>query len=367
VSAVKPKTVLVAGASGVIGQAAVAHFARSGVETIALSRRRPDLPEDLSFRHMPVDLRDSQACAEAISGMAEVSHLVFSALYEKPGLVAGWRDPEQMAVNLAMLRNLLDPLSAKGGLRHVSLLQGTKAYGVHIHRIPVPAKESWPRDPHENFYWLQEDHLRETADGAGFGFTIFRPQIVFGDPVGVAMNITPLIGVYAAIRREEGSPFSYPGGPDYVLEAVDAHLIARALDWAGEAAGARNETFNITNGDVFVWRNIWPALADAVGMEMGSDEPLSLAEWLPAKEEIWDRIVAKHGLQPLPLTSLLGQSHHYADFCMASGVGKPPPPVLVSTIKLRQAGFADCIDTETMFREQLSRLVAKKILPPPRL
>ena len=365
-SAVRRKTVLVAGASGVIGEAAVAHFAGEGVETIALSRRRPDLPEDLPFRHMPVDLRDKEACAEAIAGLPEVTHLVFSALYEKPGLVAGWRDPEQMAVNLAMLRNLVDPLAARGGLRHVSLLQGTKAYGVHIHRIPVPAKESWPRDPHENFYWLQEDHLRESAARSEFGFTIFRPQIVFGDAVGVAMNITPLLGVYAAIRREEGLPFSYPGGPDYVLEAVDAHLIARALAWAGEAPSARDETFNITNGDVFVWRNIWPALADALGMERGADEPMSLAEWLPGKAAIWERIVAKHGLRPFPLASLLGQSHHYADFCMASGVAKSPPPVLVSTIKLRQAGFADCVDTETMFREQLARLAAATILPPPR-
>lgn len=365
-SPVADKRVIVAGASGVIGQAAVAHFAQAGVETIALSRRRPDLPDDLPFQHMQVDLRDTKACAEALASLPEVTHLVFSALYEKPGLVAGWRDPEQMAVNLAMLRNLLDPLCATGRLDHVSLLQGTKAYGVHIHRIPVPARESWPRDPHENFYWLQEDHLRAAADKAGFGFTIFRPQIVFGDPIGVAMNITPLIGVYAAIRREEGLPFSYPGGPDYVLEAVDAHLIARALAWASEAPTARCETFNITNGDVFVWRNIWPALADALGMEMGADEPVSLAEWLPAKAGIWDRIVTKHGLRPLPLASLLGQSHHYADFCMASGVAKSPPPVLVSTIKLRQAGFSDCIDTETMFRAQLARLVAKKILPPSR-
>src|SRR3712207_9594220 len=63
----------------------------------------------------------------------EVTHLVYTALYEKPGLVEGWRDPEQMRINRAMLRNLLGPLLARSGaLRHVSLLQGTKAYGIHI-------------------------------------------------------------------------------------------------------------------------------------------------------------------------------------------------------------------------------------------
>ena len=64
--------------------------------------------------------------------------------------------------NLTMLRNLLDAAArARRRLRHVSLLQGTKAYGAHLHPIPVPARERCPRDPHDNFYWLQEDHVRE--------------------------------------------------------------------------------------------------------------------------------------------------------------------------------------------------------------
>jgi len=50
---------------------------------------------------------------------------------------------------------------------------------------------------------------------------------------------------------------------------------------------------------------------------------------------------------------------------MASLTGRAAPPALVSTIKLRQAGFSDCIDTEDMFRELFAQLVAKRILPPP--
>ncbi len=58
---------------------------------------------------------------------------------------------------------MVEPLDRPGGaLRHVTIMQGGKAYGVHIHpQIAVPARERWPRDPHENFYWLQEDFLRE--------------------------------------------------------------------------------------------------------------------------------------------------------------------------------------------------------------
>lgn len=128
----------------------------------------------------------------------------------------------------------------------------TKAYGVHLRPIRVPARERWPRDPHNNFYWLQEDHLREQAARHGFAMSVLRPQVVFGDAVGVAMNLIPTLGAWAAIRREEGRPFSFPGGPPYLLEAVDARLLARALAWAAESPAAAGETFNVTNGDVFV-------------------------------------------------------------------------------------------------------------------
>jgi nucleoside-diphosphate-sugar epimerase len=358
------KTVLIVGASGVVGQAAVEHFARlDGWSTVALSRRPPDLAAGISCRHIATDLTDAQGCRNAMASLGSVTHLVYAALHEKPGLVAGWRDRDQMATNLAMLCNVLTPLR-QHPLQHVSLLQGTKAYGVHLHRIQVPARERWPRDRHENFYWLQEDHLRAEAARHGFAFTIFRPQIVFGDAIGAAMNITPVLAAYAAICRAEGLAFSYPGGPPYVLEAVDAGLMARALAWAAQAPNAAGETFNITNGDVFVWHNVWPAIADVLGVEAGPAVPRRLADFLPSKAATWERIATGHGLRCADLGHLLGQSHHYADFCLATGLQEPPPPVLVSTIKLRQAGFSECIDTETMFHQQLASLVAKRIVPP---
>ena len=98
-----------------------------------------------------------------VGGFADVTHVVYTAVYELPGLVPGWSERDQMDTNLAMLRNLMDPLAAAAsGLQHVSLLQGTKAYGVHLHPIPIPARERFARDQHENFYWLQEDYVRES-------------------------------------------------------------------------------------------------------------------------------------------------------------------------------------------------------------
>ncbi len=353
---------MVAGASGVVGQAAVELFAaRPEWTTIAVSRRPPRLAGDT--RHVSIDLRDETATARALADLPPVTHLVYAALHEQSDLVAGWRARAQMETNLAMLRNLLRPVVGRGALRHVSLLQGTKAYGVHLHRLKVPARERWPRDAHENFYWLQEDETRAAAQAHGFSFTIFRPQIVFGDAIGAAMNMLPALGAYAALRKEEGKPFSYPGGPDYLIEAADARLVARALLWAARAPAARNETFNLTNGDVLVWRNVWPAIADALGVAAGPDEPVRLVDYLPQQAGAWRRIAERHGLVEPDILRLVGSSHEYSDFCMATGVEKTPPPALVSTIKVRQAGFADCIDTEVMFRELFARLIDARILP----
>jgi len=358
-------TVVVAGASGLVGTAAVERFAAEGWDVVALSRRAPELEAGGSVRHVPVDLRDAATTAAAIRSIGPVSHLVYCAVYETPGVVAGWRDTEQMEINRDMLRHVLDPLAAVGGLRHVGLLQGTKAYGAHLHRIPIPARERAPRDPHANFYWLQEDLVRERSAAEGWAFTVLRPQLIVGPAYGVALSMPPVLGVYAAVCRAEGRPFAFPGGSPALTEAVDARIVAGALHWAATSAHAAGETYNVTNGDVFDWRALWPALADTLGVATGPDEPLDLADHLPARAELWDRIVARCGLRPLPLADVLGHSHHFADAYLARGIDRPLPPVLVSTIKIRQAGFAEFADTEDSFREALETLIRRRIIPGP--
>ena len=90
-------TVLVLGASGVVGHSAAAQFlSEGGWDVISVSRRRPDIGGDKPFRHLAVDLRDEAACRGAFADLAEVTHVVYAALYEKPGLIPGWNEPDQM-------------------------------------------------------------------------------------------------------------------------------------------------------------------------------------------------------------------------------------------------------------------------------
>ena len=357
-------TLLVAGASGVVGQAAIEAAAASGRwdAVLGLSRRLPVSHRCESLRHIAADLADPGSLSPFRAELRSVTHLVYAALHEEPSLVSGWREEAQMTRNDQMLKTLLEALSA-APLEHASILQGTKAYGAHIHRIPTPARERAPRDPHANFYWLQEDRLRATASAEGFRFTIFRPQVVYGEALGGAMNLVPVLGAYAALRRAEGRPFSYPGGFGWIQEAADAHLLGEAFVWAADAAAAAGETFNLTNGDVYVWRDLWPALAVTLGVEPGPDEPASLVEYFASRGSAWEALARSAGLRCTDLRALIGKSDQYADMLFGHGLAAPPPPALVSTIKIRQAGYGACVDTQDMFARHLNRLIEDGFLP----
>jgi nucleoside-diphosphate-sugar epimerase len=358
--------VLVAGASGLIGVAAIESFLSADWDVVGVSRRKPELPSGREFRFISMDLRDEKAAAHALSPLAHVTHVAYAAIYENADdLVSGWSNGAQIEANDAMLRNVIEPLvSGKSALKHVSILQGTKAYGVHLHPIAIPARESDPRDNHPNFFLDQQDYVREAGAKHGFTYTALRPQLVTGKTPG-ALNVLPAIGVYAAIRREKGEAFSFPGGPSFVWEAADADLVGQVMAWAAEAPHAANETFNVTNGDVFEWRSVWPALAKTLGAKVGADEPTSLAAYIRDNTEVWAKIVARYGLASGDLRSFVGQGDQHADFAFAYGA--PAGPVaFVSTIKLRRAGFNAAVDTRDAFCGALQFFIDRKLLPPAR-
>ena len=355
--------VVVLGALGLVGRAVIGALEdRRDWEVIGVSRRLPGFSTRARF--LQLDLTDRTACQNTFEAPAlgGVSHVVYAALFEKPDLIAGWQDSEQIETNLEMLRNVLDFLEPRGCLRHVTLLQGTKAYGAHLRPMTNPGRESDPRHEGPNFYWAQEDYLRDLAAGKDWAFSIMRPQVVCGTALGSPMNMIAALGAFAAIARERGAPLCFPGGAPYVTQATDADLLARAILWAAGEPRCANETFNIANGDVLIWQTSWPTIARAFGMEVGDPVPMRLAEVMPAYADVWDAIVARHDLQPLSLDALVGSSWQFADAVF--GYGGAPPDTIVSTVKARRFGFHDCCDTNEMFMRQLHIMHQQRLLPP---
>lgn len=355
--------VLIVGASGLVGTAAAISFAREGWQVVAASRRHPELLGHANIDFVPMDLQDKNACVEACANIQGITHLVYTAVFELPGLVDGWSDPLQISTNGQMLENLLDAVTVSNRLQHVTLLQGTKAYGAMVGPMRVPARESQPRVEHPNFYWLQEDFLRAHANIHDYAFTILRPQMIVGPNHGVAMNLPPVVGVYAALRQAEGLSFAFPGGVDRALEAVDVRLVGDSCLWAATHQCAEGETYNLTNGEIFSWRDMWPAIAQTLEVPLGEDESLSVADYVMQREPLWQNIVAKHKLSENTLEQIVGESHHYADLCFAHGTREPTPPIFVSTVKIHQAGFTQTYNSEESFCYWLGDLRERRIIP----
>src|SRR3954470_17750454 len=82
------KKVVVAGATGLVGNAALRHFGASGgCDVVALSRRKP---RDLyGARHVQIDLTDAAECQRTATELQGATHLVYAALFEAPNLIDG--------------------------------------------------------------------------------------------------------------------------------------------------------------------------------------------------------------------------------------------------------------------------------------
>jgi nucleoside-diphosphate-sugar epimerase len=346
--------VLVVGAHGVSGRAAAEHWASlSGTVVYGLSRRSAALPARV--KGISADLLDRYELRRKLKTIKGLTHIVFAAYIEKPTAA------EQSEANVAILKNLLDVLEKTApSLRHITFYQGGKAYGADLGPFKTPAREDDPRLIGPNFYYDQEDLLRQRQRGKSWFWTALRPEATTGFSIGSPMNLGMSIAIYAAISRELGLPLRFPGTDKtynvlYQLTAAD--ILAKATRWAGQTKAARNEIFNITNGDYFRWRYLWPRIADMFDMPAADPVPTPLTVYMADKKEIWEAMVRKHGLQPVPYEQVA--SWPFADAILRLMEFDN----ITSTIKARQAGFNDCVDTEDMFARFFAQLRNEKIIP----
>ena len=175
---------------------------------------------------------------------------------------------------------------------------------------------------------------------------------------GRARNLASTLGAYAAICRELGVPLDFPASAaaySSLMEVTDAGLLGRAILWMLEAPAAANRAFNVTNGDVFRFARLWPRLADAFAMECGIVRPMKLATWMADKAPVWARIAARHGLA-LPIDDVARWD--FADFALGL-----EHDLFASTIRLRQAGFGEVLDTPAHLLGQIAAYRAAKVLP----
>src|SRR6201993_4929566 len=89
-----PNKVLVTGASGLLGVAAVEKFLSAGWDVVGVSRRKPELPSGQDVKFLSIDRGEKEAAGAAFEPLTDVTHIAYTALHEKAELVAGWSSKE---------------------------------------------------------------------------------------------------------------------------------------------------------------------------------------------------------------------------------------------------------------------------------
>src|SRR5213079_180648 len=108
------------------------------------------------------------------------------------------------------------------------------------------------------------DLLAERQRGRAWAWSASRPTFIYDFAPERARNAITVIGAYAALRRELGQALDFPGSAaafDAQRDLTDASLLARAMKFMAVTPACRNEAFNVANGDVVRWRDLWPGIA----------------------------------------------------------------------------------------------------------
>jgi nucleoside-diphosphate-sugar epimerase len=347
------------GITGIGGNHVARELLAGGWNVVGLSRRAPkDLP---GVRHVAADLLDPAALAAALADTAPTHVFITTWMRQET-------EQENIRVNAALVRNLLDALSPKKSVRHVALVTGLKhylgpfeAYASSGTLPDTPLRESQPRLPLDNFYYAQEDEVYAAAARDRFTWSVHRPHTIIGLAVGNAMNLGTTLAVYATICKETGRPFQFPGSEAQwkgMSDVTDARMLAKQLVWAADTDAARNEAFNIVNGDVFRWSWLWPKLASWFGIEAagygGRIQPLASA--MAQDAPLWREIAARHGLAEPDLDRLASPWHTDLD------LGRPLE-VMTDMANSRRLGFAAWQATDASFFDLFERLRAERLIP----
>lgn len=347
------KTAVVVGATGIIGRYLIDHLAQSGDwNVVGLARRAAEGRDRV--RYVGVDLLDSVAAAKALAHLTQATHIFYCAFQPRPT----WA--EHNAPNLAMLANAVTAIARVAPrLEHVTLVQGTKYYGSHLGPFLTPAKESDPPHMLPNFYWDQEQWLREASRGKSWSWTALRPHAIIGFSLGSPMSLVLCLAVYAAISKELGLPLRFPGKPgayQTIYQCTSSSLLARGMEWAATSPAARGQAFNLTNGDYFRWSNLWPRIAEVFDMPAAAPQTIKLAELMADKGPLWQQMTERHGLAPHRYEDVTAWP--FADFVWGSDWD-----IMSDTGKVRRAGFHDAVDTEQAILGLLRDLRERRIVP----
>jgi len=353
------KVALVVGATGISGSALAQKLIDKNWTTYGLSRsENTSIP---GLKTIAANLLDKDDLIQKLKDVRPTH--VFITTWMRQDTEA-----ENIRVNSAMVRNILDSLSEQHSVQHVALVTGLKHYlgpfeaYAKAGTLPqTPVKEEHPRLEIENFYYAQEDEVFAAAARDGFTWSVHRPHTVIGKAVGNLMNMGTTLAVYASICKETGRPFHFPGSAaqwNGLSDVTDAGILAEQMIWASTTPQASNQAFNVTNGDMFRWSWLWEKLASYFNVEVGNFDGTirTLESQMENDESIWKEIASKHNLKVTDINKLSSAWHTDLD------LGRPLE-VMTDMTKSRKLGFSIYQDTPESFFTLFDKLKSEQLIP----
>ena len=347
------KTALVAGATGVVGRNLLKYLVtQDDWEIIALSRRTPDVAGE--YRHISVDLLDLDDCRAKLGAGLGVTHIFFAAYIEKETWAA------TVPPNVNLLRNLLDTVEpVSPDLRHVNLMQGSKWYGNHLGPYKPRRRKTTHATCRQTFTMTNKTLVAARAATKSWTWSAARPHGICGYAIGNPMNLGMVVSVYATISKALGLPLRHPGSianANALYQVTDTAHLAKSVIWMSTTPACAGQPFNITNGDIFRWANMWPAIADYFEMDLAPPQQINLRQMMADKAGLWAELTQQHGLKQIPFAQLV--SWNYGDF-----VFTPEFDVISSMTKARRYGFHDVVDSLEMFLMLFDELRDGGVIP----
>lgn len=243
-------TVLVTGASGLLGGTVARALVAAGWSVRTLQRR----PSGVARAHDVLgSVTDEDAVGRAVDGVDAVVHLA-----AKVGIVGAEREFHE--VNVGGTRRVLDAARAAGVARVVAVSSPSVAHvGASVVGAgAAPAEPRLARGPYARTK-AEAELLALAADGGGFRVVAVRPHVVWGP------GDTQLVGRVVDRARAGRLPVLGTGAPlidtTYVDNAADA--IVAALVAPEESYG---QAYIVTNGEPRPVGELLAAFCEACGV-----------------------------------------------------------------------------------------------------
>jgi hypothetical protein len=188
------------------------------------------------------------------------------------------------------------------------------------------------------------------------------------------MNEALTLAMYMIVCAELGEEAIMPTNQRYWEGTEDVSAsssIANLTIFASTHQKCKNQAFNHTNGDYFIWRYMWPRLAKYFGAKASSDYKfktaypregdllleVSLAQWSQGKEEIWHKICDKYNAPAAKATWQFGT------WAFQDWVFQRTWSATLSVNKARKYGWTHSVDSYDSFLDTFKTFESQSMIP----